>query len=77
MECEGTVLFEMVKESQGSDPQALILATIALVVILALLWVFREKRKRNKHDYEKRDPENPKNWWGFPFGDPDGAPKSG
>ena len=65
------------KMKQG-DPAEMIAGTIVLAKILMLLYVFREKRRNNKHDHEKpRDPEDAKNWWGFPGVNTTYPPQSG
>lgn len=64
-----------VNEVKQGDPAEMNAGAIVLAMILMLLYVFREKRRKNKYDHEK--PRDPENRWGFPSVDTTHPPQSG
>ena len=70
----------MVISAEGVDPistEGKIFAIILVAVIFILLYIFREKRRKNKYEPEKKhDRDDPNNYWGpLGSGDPIGPPK--
>ena len=64
----------------GLDPistEEKVFAIILIVIIFVLLYIFREKRRKNKYEPEKKyDRDDPNNYWGpLGSGDPIGPPK--
>ena len=56
--------------------EEMIIAIILIAVIFILLYVFREKRRKNKYEPEKKhEPEDPNSAWGpLSGGKPIGPP---
>jgi uncharacterized membrane protein YhaH (DUF805 family) len=74
------MLFELlIGTSEGIaevSPEEEIIALVILAVIFILLYIFREKRRKNKYEPEKkRNPEDPNLVWGpLSGGKPIGPP---